>query len=638
MSELNTTPEMSNSQTSEIEYHDEKILSDKKILVVGAGGIGCELLKLLVINGFKKISIIDMDKIERSNLNRQFLFDHSSIGKYKCEIAAEKVKEYRQDPTLEINPYIGNIKDENKFGTKFYSNFDLIMNALDNNDARYYINNVCIKLNIPLINSGSEGIYGMVNWHIRGLTPCFACQNLIKEDVIPICSIRLRPEKIEHSVAWAKVLFEQIFIENKKKEEKEEKNNDKDKKEREKEILYDENMPKKTENLYEIVNYAQYMFYNSIKDYHNLVKISDKDNSDINKEKSENNVANKLDTDTDKVKPLDVVQSLNIEQKDNKNNITDEILRKYSDNYSKFKLDINSINSIPDKNNASEINKLLEIFIFSYYLLSKRSSIYEFDKEDDDIINFIYASSNLRCYNFNLRLESKFKIKEIAGKIIAAIAYTNNIVSSLQVIEAKKYFLIKKNPEKYLKMLTFGYGYNIVSGSAIKLAKNKNCPVCSDEALKEIDDMKCYETEIDFEKEKLNNLLEGIKKKILKQNEDKNTNINVEMNKNLIYTEGIGLEEDEMEEFDENKNKKINEFIAQENGEKNNNENKDGKLVEIIVSTWNDKFEEESKKSYSITIKNCLKNIESIGNNINFKELMLNRKRKRDKNEVEKEA
>ena len=636
MSELNTTPEKSNSQTPEIEYHDEKILSDKKILVVGAGGIGCELLKLLVINGFKKISIIDMDKIERSNLNRQFLFDHSSIGKNKCEIAVEKVKEYRQDPTLEITPYIGNIKDEDKFGTKFYSNFDLIMNALDNNDARYYINNVCIKLNIPLINSGSEGIYGMVNWHIRGLTPCFACQNLIKEDVIPICSIRLRPEKIEHSVAWAKVLFEQIFIENKKKEEKEEKNDDKGKKESEKEILYDENMPKKTENLNEIINYAQYMFYNSIKDYHNLVKVSDKENSDINKEKSENNAVNK--SDTDKINPLDVVQSLNIEQKDNKNIITDEILKKYSDNYSKFKLDINSINSIPDKNNASEINKLLEIFIVSYYLLSKRSSIYEFDKEDDDIINFIYASSNLRCYNFNLRLESKFKIKEIAGKIIAAIAYTNNIVSSLQVIEAKKYFLIKKNPEKYLKMLTFGYGYNIVSGSAIKLTKNKNCPVCSDEALKEIDDMKCYETEIDFEKEKLNNLLEGIKENILKQNEDKNTNINVEMNKNLIYTEGIGLEEDEMEEFDENKNKKINEFIAQENGEKNNNGNKDGKLVEIIVSTWNDKFEEESKKSYSITIKNCLKNIESIGNNINFKELMLNRKRKRDKNEVEKEA
>ena len=74
----------------DLEFLDENILSDKKILIVGAGGLGCELLKLLVINGFKQISIIDMDKIERSNLNRQFLFDHSSIGKYKSEIAVKK--------------------------------------------------------------------------------------------------------------------------------------------------------------------------------------------------------------------------------------------------------------------------------------------------------------------------------------------------------------------------------------------------------------------------------------------------------------------------------------------------------------------------------------------------------------------
>ena len=638
MSDLNTTPDNSkneekeNTQIPEIEYKDEKILAEKKILIVGAGGLGCELLKLLVVNGFKQISIIDMDKIERSNLNRQFLFDHSSIGKYKSEIAAEKVKEYRQDPSLDIKAYIGNIKDENKFGTKFYSNFDLILNALDNNDARYYINSVCIKLNIPMINSGSEGIYGMVNWHIRGLTPCFACQKLMKEDVIPICSIRLRPEKLEHSVAWAKVLFEQIFCENNKKEEKPQNN---DKKENEK--LYDENMPKKTDNLCEIISYAQFMFYNSIKDYNDLIKSEDKEKSDANNQKKENNVSNK--SDIDKINPLDVVKSLNIEKKDNKFNITDELIKKYLDNYSQYKLDINSINTIPDKKNISEITKLLEIFITSYYILSKRSSIYEFDKEDDDIINFIYTSSNLRCYNFNLHLESKFKIKEIAGKIIAAIAYTNNVVSSLQVIEAKKYFLIKNNPEKYLKMITFGYGYNIFSGSAIKLNKNPNCPICSDEALKEIDEMKCYETEIDFEKEKLNNLLEGIKENILKQNEDKNTNINVEMNKNLIYTEGIGLEEDEMEEYDENKNKKINEFIMMENNEKNDNENKDDKFVEIIVSTWNEKFEEGSKKSYSIKMKNYLKKIEdNSGNNINFKELLLNRKRKRDNDEEKKEA
>ena len=608
---------------NEIEYHDEKILAEKKILIVGAGGLGCELLKLLVINGFKQISIIDMDKIERSNLNRQFLFDHSSIGKYKSEIAVENIKKFRQDPSLNLKAYIGNIKDDSQFGTKFYSNFDLILNALDNNDARYYINSICIKLNIPLINSGSEGIYGMVNWHIRGLTPCFSCQKLMKdEDVIPICSIRLKPEKIEHSVAWAKVLFEQIFTEINKKADNDEK--DKEKKEK----LFDENMPQKTNNLNEIINYAQFMFFDSIKDYKELIdeantyKDQSKENNDKIKLKSEN------------VNPLDIIKLLDIKTKDNKIFVDEQFQQKLNDNYSKYKADINSIDVKPDFKSTSEIIKLLEIFIASYSVLSSRPVIYEFDKEDEDIINFIYAGTNLRCFNFNLDLESKFKIKQIAGKIIAAIAYTNNIVSSIEVLEAKKYFLIKNHPEKYLKMTLFGYGYNISSVSAINSVRNKNCPVCSDEALKEIDNMKCYETEINFEKEKLNNLLVGIKENILKQNEDKNININIEMNKNLIYTEGIGLEEDELEEFDENKNKIINEFIAKNEKEKSdkNKEEKGEQYAELIVSTWNDKFEEESKKSYSIKIKNCLNNGDNLvgGNDIKFKELLLNRKRNRD--------
>ena len=138
--------------------------------------------------------------------------------------------------------------------------------------------------------------------------------------------------------------------------------------------------------------------------------------------------------------------------------------------------------------------------------------------------------------------------------------------------------------------------------------------------------MKCYETEINFEKEKLNNLLEGIKENILKLNEDKNININVEMNKNLIYTEGIGLEEDEMEEFDENKNKNINEFMIKD---KTNNNKKE---ADIIVSTWNDKFEENSKKCYSIKIKNCLIDNTEIVQNIKFKEMLLGQKRKRSEN------
>ena len=124
-------------------------LSKTHILLVGAGGIGCELLKLLVISGYKNISVVDMDKIEKSNLNRQFLFDRTCIGKYKSEMAVESVKKARNDPSLNLKSYVGNIKDKILFPDNFFETFSLIVNALDNIDARYYINSICMKKGIP---------------------------------------------------------------------------------------------------------------------------------------------------------------------------------------------------------------------------------------------------------------------------------------------------------------------------------------------------------------------------------------------------------------------------------------------------------------------------------------------------------
>src|SRR5436189_46379 len=76
--------------------YNKELYSQKKVLLVGAGGIGCELLKSLIMTGFKNISIVDMDKIEKSNLNRQFLFNKSSIGKYKSEMAKEAILKFRK--------------------------------------------------------------------------------------------------------------------------------------------------------------------------------------------------------------------------------------------------------------------------------------------------------------------------------------------------------------------------------------------------------------------------------------------------------------------------------------------------------------------------------------------------------------
>lgn len=110
-------------------------LAKTKVLVVGAGGIGCELLKDLVMNGFLDLEVIDLDTIDLSNLNRQFLFQKQHIKKSKAEVAREAV--LQMNPNAKITAYHASIFEE-KFDIGWFSTFDIVLNALDNLAARRY--------------------------------------------------------------------------------------------------------------------------------------------------------------------------------------------------------------------------------------------------------------------------------------------------------------------------------------------------------------------------------------------------------------------------------------------------------------------------------------------------------------------
>lgn len=181
-------------------------LNQANVLVIGAGGLGCEILKDLAMSGICKISVIDMDTIELTNLNRQFLFRNKDVGKSKAIVASEAILEKVKG--IEIKPFYNKIQD---FDDTFYRQFTIIVCGLDSIEARRWINSkiVNIALNydqiIPIIDGGTEGFQGSVKLIIPTITACFECyMPLIPEKVTyPLCTLASTPRLPEHCIEWA---------------------------------------------------------------------------------------------------------------------------------------------------------------------------------------------------------------------------------------------------------------------------------------------------------------------------------------------------------------------------------------------------------------------------------------------------
>ncbi|KAL1128980.1 hypothetical protein AAG570_013514 [Ranatra chinensis] len=186
----------------------QKAIKAAKVLVVGAGGIGCELLKNLVLTGFEDIEIIDLDTIDVSNLNRQFLFQKPHVGKSKAKVARESV--LRFNPKANIVAYHDSIIS-NDYGVNYFKRFRLVLNALDNRAARNHVNRLCLAAEVPLVESGTAGYSGQVELILKGKTKCYECDPKAPLKTYPGCTIRNTPSEHIHCIVWAKHLFNQLF-------------------------------------------------------------------------------------------------------------------------------------------------------------------------------------------------------------------------------------------------------------------------------------------------------------------------------------------------------------------------------------------------------------------------------------------
>lgn len=193
------------------------LLNQCKILVIGAGGLGCELLKDLALMGIRDIEVIDMDTIELSNLNRQFLFRTHDIGRSKAQVAAEFIE--RLVPDCKVVAHHNKIQD---FDSRFYNKFNIVICGLDSIEARRWINSMMVSLVIydeegeldqssiiPLIDGGTEGLKGNARVILPGVTACIECNIDLYPPPInyPLCTIANTPRLPEHTIEYVKVLL-----------------------------------------------------------------------------------------------------------------------------------------------------------------------------------------------------------------------------------------------------------------------------------------------------------------------------------------------------------------------------------------------------------------------------------------------
>ncbi len=150
----------------------QKKIFKAKVLVIGAGGLGCPLILYLAYSGIGNLGIADHDKIELSNLSRQVLFTKQDIGKYKISVSKKVVKKINK----KINVKIFKQKVSKKNIEKIAKNYEIICDGTDNFESRLLINDYCMKNKKILISSAINKFDGQLfAFNFKKKTPCFRC-------------------------------------------------------------------------------------------------------------------------------------------------------------------------------------------------------------------------------------------------------------------------------------------------------------------------------------------------------------------------------------------------------------------------------------------------------------------------------
>lgn len=164
---------------SDIGVEGQRILKSSKVLIIGLGGLGSSVAYYLATAGIGCLGLLDKDRVELSNLNRQILHYQSDIGKTKTESAFSKLSKLNPNIKIEVHEIQ---LDENNI-EDVINNYDFIVEASDNFETKFLVNDTCIKLGIPFVIGGVFQFEGQMITVLPQKTACYRC--VFKEIPVP---------------------------------------------------------------------------------------------------------------------------------------------------------------------------------------------------------------------------------------------------------------------------------------------------------------------------------------------------------------------------------------------------------------------------------------------------------------------